>query len=91
MKTIDHTSPEAMEAFENTIRLNLPPNSEITKAYTSEIRGSIYLYVEHMVSEEFQQQYDLWTRNRILSIRIIKAEGDEGLPILSFAKTEVAL
>jgi hypothetical protein len=43
------------------------------------------LIVEHEVTEEYQQQNELWHRDRILWIRLFKGAEDEYLPITSYA------
>jgi hypothetical protein len=54
------------KVFEELIRLNLPEGSTIQGITTQEARGSLYLIVEHEVTEEYQQQNELWHRDRIL-------------------------
>lgn len=71
--------------FDKLITTNLPEGSAIIRIAMNERFGSHCVDVHHVVSEEYQKANDLWSRRRILSIRLIKGEHDEGLPISSFA------
>jgi hypothetical protein len=72
------------KVFEELIRMNLPEGSTIQNIKTQETRGSIYLIVEHEVTEEYKQQNELCYKDRILCIRLFKGENDEYLPITSY-------
>lgn len=74
--------------FESLISLNLPKNSTVVSTNLKEQRGSIYVEVHYTVSKEYQIEHELWTDKRILEIRLIKGEADEGLPVLSCAEPD---
>jgi hypothetical protein len=72
-------------AFESLIRMNLPADSKVTSVNLIEIRKSLYVKVNFEVSAEYQKKYDLMYKKRSMNIRLLKAEGDEGLPVDSGA------
>lgn len=71
-------------AFMDLVDSNLPKGSVITGIALKEKLGSTYLEVRHSVPDELVKQNDLWHKNRILDIRLIKGEKDKGLPITSY-------
>ena len=76
------------EDFEKLITYNVPKDSTITSTGTKQVNGSTFLVVHYTIATEHQAEYDLTYNQRILQIRIIKGEQDQGLPIISFADIE---
>lgn len=74
-------SPE----MESIIEENIPKGSSITGTDLETIYESTFLQIYYTVTKEYQVENDLSYRSRILQIRIIRGEGDYGLPITSFA------
>ncbi len=71
--------------FDQLIKLYLPQGSAITRVCTNERFGSIVVDIHHIIPVEYQKEHNLASRRRILSIRLIQGERDQGLPINSFA------
>ena len=74
--------------IDNLTKSNLPTGSTITGINLAERFGSTVVEVHYTVTEEYLKANDLWHYNRIMSIRLIQAEGDKSLPIMSFASNE---
>lgn len=75
---------------ENLINSNIPKGSKITGTSIKSLFGSTFLEIHHTVTEEYQTEYGLTYTKRILHIRLIKGEHDEGLPVTSFADSQAS-
>ena len=71
--------------FEKLISHNIPTDSTVTSVKLMVARGSTFIRVHHTITDEYREENELVYSKRILEIRIIKGEQDNGLPISSFA------
>ena len=73
------------KSFDSLIKQHLPQDSTVTSVDLQQSFGSLCAIVKYTISEEYQQENSLTYRNRIMSIRLIQSDDDQGLPISSYA------
>lgn len=74
--------------FDDLIKTHLPQDSTINGVELATRFNSLCLLVKHTLSAEAFAEEDLIYKNRILCIRLIQDEQDEGAAISSYADTE---
>jgi hypothetical protein len=70
--------------MEHFINSNIPEGSSVTSVNLYEYLDSIYVQVHFTVSANHADEHELWNRNRILQVRLLKGENDKGPSITSF-------
>jgi len=71
--------------LEELIKFYLPQDSTVTGVNLSSRFGSVFADVHFMVANEYLEINELIHAKRIMSIRLVKGDGDGGLPIGGFA------
>ena len=80
---------ESSANLDELIKFYLPQDSTVTSVTLANRFGSTFAEVHHTVTDAHKEEHNLSYSNRILSIRIIKGENDEGLAISSFADSTI--
>ena len=75
------------EMFEEMVKFYLcDENAVITGSeVVTNALGSVVLKVEYTVSDEFAEDNELWYKDRVMSIILKRAKGDQGVSVSSCA------
>ena len=74
--------------FDDLIKTHLPQDSTINSVELTTRFNSLCLLVKHTLSADTFAKEGLMHKNRILCIRLVQDEQDEGAAISSYADTE---
>jgi hypothetical protein len=72
-------------SLDQLIKEHIPAGSTITASNITTRFGSVCVDVHFTISDEYSTLHGLTLKNRVCSVRLIKADTDEGFPINSFA------